>query len=108
MLLPWTRPNQPLALTRRCPDCPAPRRQALSTLRTEAEVRALGAAISAGADAESTPTTFALRVGELRCAEECCTWSVGLLDHGATHLEEACFGQDASGPILIALSLVDA
>ena len=69
--------------------------------------RRLGATISVGATADASADISTLEVGARRCDARCCTWTLGLLNHGAVHLERACFDRDEEGPFLVSLSLVD-
>jgi hypothetical protein len=106
-LAPWFRQAIAPTLRRRCPDCPESRRVVETAVTFLGGGRTLGASISAGPEANAGADISALRLGELRCEGACCTWSVGLLDHGAAHLERACFGRDQTGPYLTTLWLVD-
>ena len=71
------------------------------------DIATLGASISSDPRVELRGAVSALRVGERACEGACCTWSVGLLDHGAVHLERACFGADQAGAFLTRLELTD-
>ena len=107
-LEPWFRADRPVTLNRRCPDCPASRRVSTAKLFFIPDGRRLGAAIGGGDVAEMRADVSALSVGDRHCEARCCTWDVGLLDHGAVHLERACFDRDSDGPFVVSLSLVDA
>ena len=104
-LAPWLREGA--KLLRRCPACPRARRVVESTLTFARGGRDLAAALNAAPGAEASADTAPLRTGSRRCEGACCTWSVGLLDHGAVHLERACFGHHPDGPHLTSLALVD-
>ena len=107
-LSPWLGKGQPLKLTRRCPDCPRERRVMVRHTSAEAPLAQLGAEITIAPQAEQVAALSTLRVGERRCDELCCEWSLGLLDHGAIHLERACFERHEAGTSLSALTLVPA
>jgi len=106
-LAPWFRSAAPPTLRRTCPDCPSSRRIVESALTFLDGGRTLGASISAGHEADASADISALRLGNRRCEGVCCSWSVGLLDHGAVHLERACFAHDDAGAYLTSLWLVD-
>ena len=108
VLAGWFRPDHPVSLRRRCPDCPRARRETTRTLRWGDDALALGRGIAQGRAAEVDPHRSALRAGQVTCKERCCRWGVGLLDHGATHLEEACFERDEDGAFITSLVLIDA
>jgi hypothetical protein len=67
----------------------------------------LGDSISAGAEADASGAISLLRVGALTCEGTCCRWSTDLLDHGAVHIERACFGTDEEGSFLTRLVVID-
>ncbi len=92
---------------RRCPDCPAERRVTETKLTFEEGGDALGRALRRGPGAEERGDVFRLKHGARRCEASCCRWSMGLIEHGSTHLEEACFARDARGTRLVSLDLVD-
>ena len=106
-LVSWVRPDTPVALTRRCPACPSNRRVLSTVLEDARSVEAFGARVSQGAQASDDPKVSVLSVGTRRCAQACCSWEVSMLDHGATHLESACFGLDDLGPYVLSLAVVD-
>ena len=68
---------------------------------------ALGAALRGDSSADTQGHIFRLRRGVQRCDGACCSWTVGLLEHGSTYLERACFGRDDEGARLTELTLVD-
>jgi hypothetical protein len=106
-LMPWLRPQAPVQLQRRCPDCPASRRVVDVELSGQSGGLSLGSSISSGPDAEVSGDVSLLRVGEMICEDPCCRWSVGLVDHGAVHIERACFGVDETGAFLTRLIVTD-
>ena len=68
---------------------------------------AFGSRLSTDQGVELDPARYRLRAGAVSCEARCCRWEVGLLDHGASHLEEACFERDSQGGILTHLRLID-
>jgi hypothetical protein len=106
-LSPWFRTRTPVALRRRCPDCPSSRRVVDVVLSLESGGTTLGDSISAGAEADASGAISLLRVGALTCEGTCCRWSTDLLDHGAVHIERACFGTDEEGSFLTRLVVID-
>ena len=105
-LTAWLPEGSSLTLTRRCPDCPKERRVEISQLSSRFQLLELGDQITSAPDAESMPSVSALRAGQHTCSEGCCDWSLGLLDHGAMHLERACFIRDERGAWLSKLTLI--
>ncbi|MGB0588754.1 MAG: hypothetical protein ACPGU1_03650 [Myxococcota bacterium] len=106
-LSPWLRLGVPVHVQRRCPDCPSARRVVTTLIEHDADIMRLGGSVSSAAQAELRGAVSTLRVGERSCEGACCTWTVGLVDHGAVHLERACFGADQAGAFLTRLELTD-
>lgn len=107
-LLPWFRSSHPPLLIRRCPDCPSERRERELMLRGRDAMAELGTSLALERLNEDDPKVAQLRSGPYACAQGCCRWETGLLDHGAVYVEEACFAKDEAGPYLVRLVLIDA
>ena len=107
-LTTWFRDGHVLTLTRRCPDCPTSRRLRVVELSRAEHIASFGDTITASARAAEDGSVANLRVGQLQCEGSCCEWSIGLLDHGAVHLERACFERDAEGTFVREMTLIDA
>lgn len=103
----WFRGSTPVPVRTRCESCTPPDVWRVTTLAQPADLATFLAGIAAPEAAAPGAGPMPVRYGDVSCADDCCSFATGLLDHATLYLTRVCLADDGDGFRVTSLEFVD-